>query len=180
VPARPDSAALDAWVAETAPRALAYARSLLRNPADAEDIVQDCYCRLLAKAGQYDLIADGLKLLMRSITNASINARTRRRNWFPLFGRDDGPAEDPPDARVLPVESRLEFAELGEAVKAGLAALPVNQRAAVELKALGHSQQEIAEILSTTPTNAGVLIHRGRTALADYLKPFLAVEGDDA
>jgi RNA polymerase sigma factor (sigma-70 family) len=180
VPVRPDPAALDAWVTATAPRAVAYARSLLKNPADADDIVQDCYCRLLAKAGEYDLPADGLKLLMRSVTNACINLRTRRRAWFPLAGREDGPADDPPDARVLPPESRLEFAEVGAAVKAGLAALPANQRAAVELKALGHSQQEIAEILNTTATNAGVLIHRGRQTLAGFLKPFLDAEGGDA
>jgi RNA polymerase sigma-70 factor (ECF subfamily) len=47
------------------------------------------------------------------------------------------------------------------------------QRAAVELKALGHSLQEIAEILDVTPTNAGVLVHRGRQELARQLAPYL-------
>ena len=57
---------LDAWVLATAPRAVAYARSLLRNPDDADDIVQDCYCRLIAKATVYDLPRDGFKILLRT------------------------------------------------------------------------------------------------------------------
>ena len=58
----------------------------------------------------------------------------------------------------------------------GLARLPPQQRAAVELKSYGYSQHEIAEILHVSPSNAGVLVHRGRQALAAYLTPFLAQE----
>ena len=54
-----------------------------------------------------------------------------------------------------------------------LARLPVAQRAAVELKALGYSLTEIAEAVGVTPNHAGVLVHRGRLALADHLTPFL-------
>src|SRR5207248_8790329 len=68
---------LDAWVLETAPRALAYARSLLGDLDQAEDVVQDCYCRLLAKADVYDLPRDGLKLLFKAVGNACINRATR-------------------------------------------------------------------------------------------------------
>ena len=51
----PAVADLDAWVLSTAPDAVAYAVSLLRDRAAAEDVVQDCYCRLLQKADVYDL-----------------------------------------------------------------------------------------------------------------------------
>src|SRR5439155_26473074 len=47
-PAAPGN--LDAWVLATAPRAVAYAAALLRDAVLAEDVVQDCYCRLLQKA----------------------------------------------------------------------------------------------------------------------------------
>jgi RNA polymerase sigma factor (sigma-70 family) len=168
---------LDAWVIATAPRATAYARSLLRNPDDADDVVQDCYCRLLAKADVYDLPADGLKLLLRAITNACINLRTRRRPWFRLVRDDDSP-DDPPDPRAVPADAAAAGGELAAAVAEALARLPLQQRAAVELKALGHSQQEIAEMLSVSPSNAGVLVYRGRQALAVALAPFL--DGDTA
>ena len=63
--------------------------------------------------------------------------------------------------------------ELSVAVNEALADLPVNQRAAVELHALGHSAAEIAQILETTGGNVRVLLHRGREQLACRLKPFL-------
>ena len=54
---------LESWVAATAPRALAYARTLIRDQTEAEDLVHDCYSRLLSKVDQYDLPADGTPLL---------------------------------------------------------------------------------------------------------------------
>ncbi len=170
---------LDAWVLETAPRAVAYARSLLRNPDDADDIVQDCYCRLLAKAEVYDLPRDGLKLLLTAISNACINLRTRRRSLFRLVRTDeDGveQAEDPADRTAAAPEDRLAHQELADGIAAGLTTLPPQQRAALELKSLGHTQQDIAEILCVTPTNAGVLVHRARQALAAYLAPLMGEE----
>src|SRR5690606_27728205 len=70
---------LDAWIVATIQRALAYAISLLGNRADAEDVVHDCYGRLLARAEIYDLPRDGTKLLFKAITHACINHTQRRR-----------------------------------------------------------------------------------------------------
>lgn len=69
-------------------------------------------------------------------------------------------------------------AELERAVARALAGLPDTQRAAVELKGLGHSLREIAGILEVSPSNAGVLIHRGRQALTRLLAPFLEYRPD--
>jgi DNA-directed RNA polymerase specialized sigma24 family protein len=38
------------------------------------------------------------------------------------------------------------------------------------------SKEEIGEALGVTATNAGVLVYRGRKALAAALEPFLATE----
>lgn len=168
---------LDEWVLETTPRATAYARSLLGNTHEAEDIVQDCYCRLIAKANTYHLRRDGLKLLLTAISNAAINLRTRRKPMFRLTrtdGSGEEAAEDPEDAKAARPEAAVEQSELESAIAKGLVLLPTQQRAAVELKALGYSQNEIAEMLGTTPGHAGVLIHRARQMLAQYLAPFLA------
>jgi len=175
----PDGAAsnqLDEWLLASAPRAVAYARSLLRNPHDAEDIVQDCYLRLLAKSNAYDLPRDGMKLLLAAITNASINLRTRRKPMFGFFRSDDDATEEPEDRTAVAPEEATVGLELNEALAVALGQLPKHQRAAVELKALGYSQNEIAEMVGVTPTNAGVLIHRGRQALEVLLAKFLQVE----
>lgn len=176
-PASPD---LEAWVLASAPRAVAYARSLLGNKDAAEDIVQDCYGRLIAKAHQYDLIRDGTKLLMASISNACINATMRRKPVVSLATITAGEESsyDPPDRTTASADEVASGNELEKAMASAMAELPVMQRAAVELKALGHSQQEIGEMLKTTASNAGVLIHRARQTLAKRLAPFL--EGDDS
>jgi RNA polymerase sigma-70 factor (ECF subfamily) len=160
------------WIVQTAPRALAYARTLVRNEAVAEDLVQDCFQRLLAKADRYDLPTDGARLLFKSITNACINWTQRRR---PILSLEQMQGEGS-DACVSPESGPLEtalFSELSQAIDAALAELPIEQRAAVELHSLGHDANEIAEALETTPGNARVLLHRGRARLAERLKPYL-------
>ena len=169
---------LDDWVRVTAPRAVAYARSLLRNPHDAEEIVQDCYGRLLAKAGVYDLPRDGLKILLTAISNACLNLTSRRRKFLRLIRKEEieETVDDPPDHTA---RSPVEFAcgnELAEAVAVALRKLTPQQRAAIELKSLGYSQQDIGEILKVTSNNAGVLVHRARSALAEMLAPYLERE----
>ena len=64
------------WLAAPAP---VYAGPL-RNRTAAEDVVQDCICNLLRKPGKYDLLRDGIPLLMKSVTNACLkkNARDAR------------------------------------------------------------------------------------------------------
>ena len=167
------AAALEAWVLATLPRAVAFARSLLRDHAAAEDVAHDCYCRILAKADVYDIPRDGTKILFRAITNACIDRTSRDRRHQSL---DPDPDQDgvpePADFRMPDPADAATRRELEDALDAGLAQLPPAQRAAVELKALGYSLQEIAEAVGVTANNAGVLIHRGRQALAKHLTRF--------
>lgn len=164
----------NAWLLANLPRAVAYAASLLNDRTTAEDVVHDCVCRLLRKSHEYDLPRDGVKLLYRSITNACINQNTRRRPHLSLFAGDDEPAA-PTVADVSALEPVHDAVgkELEEAVASGLQMLPTNQRAALELKSLGHSMQEIARALDTSTGNAAVLVHRARQTLARHLSPFL-------
>ncbi len=170
------SEVVDAWVRETLPRAVAYARSVVRDPNTAEDIVHDCYCRLLRRAEVYDLPRDGTKLLYRAITNACINWFQRERVLFSLDapGGDGRPLRDSlSPARTQPPDGRLQQTELERAIEHGMDELSPMQRAALELRILGHSVQEIADTLGLTVTNAGVLIHRARQSLATILAPLL-------
>lgn len=162
---------LEEWLLDVIPRAVAYARTLVNPPPTAEELVQDVLCRLLEHE-EYDLLADGEKLLFRSVTNACINAVTRRRQLLSLDddGHDGEPlysclssacGEDPAEVTA----SR----EMLEEVERGLMELPETQRAAVELKAMGNSLKQIAEVLDVSASNAGVLVHRGRKALKERL-----------
>lgn len=163
---------LDAWVLNTLPRAVRYAQSLLSNSSDAEDLVHDCYCRLLQKSSRYDLARDGTKLLYRSITNACID-RARKGQRTVSIHRGDN--EDQTDHMMIDRKAEtpaaiVEQRELVDAVGLALARLPVEQRAALELKSMGYSLAEIADAVEVSESNAGVLVHRARRAVADYLK----------
>ena len=169
-----DSGDADAWVLSTLPRAVAYAAGLLRDRASAEDIVHDCYCRLLRKADVYDLPRDGTRLLFRAITNACIDV-SRGRGPVGSYDQweDDRRSLELADVSAAEPWRQMEHRELQEAIGRGLDELPPMQRAAIELKSMGHSLQEIAEALGVTLSNAGVLIHRGRQALARRIGRFI-------
>jgi RNA polymerase sigma-70 factor (ECF subfamily) len=166
----------EAWVLATLPRALAYARSLLRDRSLAEDVAHDCYVRLLAKAATYDLLKDGTKLLYKALTNACIDKNYRDRRMVSLEAeslKESTGAPPFPDSRACDPHDLAAHHELEEAVAIELEGLTVAQRGALELKSLGYSLEEIALALDTTTTNAGVLVHRARKILAGRLARFL-------
>jgi RNA polymerase sigma-70 factor, ECF subfamily len=173
----------EAWVLATLPRALAYARSLLRDRALAEDVTHDCYVRLIAKAATYDLPKDGTKLLYKSITNACIDKNYRDRKMVSLEAEtllESTGTPLFPDSRACDPHDLAAHHELEEAVAIELEALTLAQRSALELKSLGYSLEEIAESLDTTPSNAGVLVHRARKILAGRLARFLEEPPDES
>lgn len=162
---------LDDWARRVVPRALAYARSLTRDQARADDLVQECLYRLLRRAAHYDLVADGVKLLFRAISNLAINQAARDRSLASLdAGGDDDRRFEVEDRLAVMPEHGLARQELQDAISAAMAGLPPLQRAALELRALGQGKAEIAEVLQVSESNAGVLVFRARQALAEALK----------
>lgn len=170
VPAANTANALDDWVRQTLPLAVAFARSLLRDKVAAEDVAHDCFCRLLRRADIYDLPNDGTKLLFRALTNACINHTQREKPVLSLGEADD--SAQVIDRNGVAPEAHAQASELEQAIERGLAQLSVTQRAAIELKSLGHTLQDIADTLGLTPTNVGVLIHRARQTLSVELAPY--------
>ena len=86
--------------------------------------------------------------------------------------RSGAPETVPDDSGECPERTAM-GRELEKAIGAALELLPMPQRAALELKALGHSLEEIADALEITANYAGVLIHRARQAMARHLAPFI-------
>lgn len=169
---RDRSAALEAWIAGSVQGALAYAQSLVRSRADAEDLVQDCYRRLLEKANEYDLPREGTKLLFRAVTHACINWIERRRPEVSLEAGESGGSRLADRSQATPEQTAM-GRELESAIAAALERLPVTQRAAIELVSLGYSIGEAADMLDITEGNARVVLHRARQSLAAHLKSFL-------
>ncbi len=167
---------IDVWATEIAQRALGYAITLVRNRQDAEDIVHDCFRRLIAKSHKYDLPHDGTKLLFKSITHACINHSQRQRpesSLDELEFVEQSAGSVLADRRAVDPLENVMGRELERAVEAAMNKLPMAQRAAVELRVLGHTLIEVAEMLDISHANARVLLHRARTELAVQLSAFI-------
>ena len=164
---------LDVWIRMTLPRALGYARALLRDSATAEDVVHDCYARLIKHAARYDLPRDGLKILLRSISNACIDQRARERVLLSLDGGPDTLTSEIVDRQSPDPPQEAIASELANLIEKALAKLPVGQRAAIHLSGLGYTLLEVAELLGTTHGNVRLLVHRARKTLEVDLSPFM-------
>jgi RNA polymerase sigma factor (sigma-70 family) len=170
------------WVLAVGPHALAYARSLVRDPSRADDLVQECFFRLLRKADVYDLERDGLKLLFKSISNLCINQSTREKTLLSLDGIGE-PESEPipvPDLAHLRPEQILQHRELEAKIDQAMSQLTPLYRAAIELRALGFTKEQIGDSLEISTSYAGVLIHRGRQALAKELEKLQVKISEDS
>lgn len=180
VPSRPVDQDLNTWVSESAQQALGYAWTLVRRQEVAEDLVQDCYRRLLARSQHYNLPRDGTKLLYRSITNACINWTQRHHSETSLEQIQQASAGKSQKLLDRTASEPIQIVmqrELEQTVEMAMNELSVEQRAAIELRSLGHSLVDVADMLNLSHGNARVILHRARTILAEKLRPYLEEDG---
>ena len=181
-----DKATFTAQAMEYMPSLYSAALRMTRNPADAEDLVQETYLRAYRGFGSYQ---DGTNLkawLYRILTNTFINryrAAQRRPDetdldevedfylYRRLGGLEGARASRSAEDELLDV---LTEGEVREAVES----LPENFRLAVLLADVeGFSYKEIAEILDIPIGTVMSRLHRGRRALQKRLYEFAAARG---
>ena len=152
---------------------------MARNPADAEDLVQDTYSKAYAAFGQYK---DGTNLkawMFRILTNTYINAYRKKQRQPQQTSTDTFEdyqfaklSENPTSGlRAADVEALAGLPDT--AVTQALASLPEDFRLVVYYADVeGFSYKEIAEIMGTPVGTVMSRLHRGRkqlrAALADY------------
>ncbi len=114
--------------------------------------------------------------LLRIVTNACYD-EMRRRKRRPVSSLDALYIEDPtPDAEVFvskqeSPESSAARHELDQAIQAGIAELPEDQRVTLVLSDVqGMSYEEIAEVTSTNLGTVKSRLSRARAKLRDYLQ----------
>ena len=160
-----DQQAAAAFVRRFQRRAYGLARTIVRNPRDAEEVAQDAFLRAWRYAAGYDpRRGTVLTWLLTIVRNVAID-RTRLK-----------PAE-PLDPEVLASKLQLEAARAAheegsqlaerEQLREALAVLPVEQRRALLLAAyFGRTAGEVAELegipLGTAKTRIRTAMHRLR------------------
>ena len=159
---------------------------MTRNPADAEDLVQETYLKAYRGFGGFTEGTNLKAWMYRILTNAYINryrAKQRRPDESDLDEVEDlylyrrlGGLEAAAAGRSA--EDELFDALTDDTVKAALEALPEQYRMAVLLADVeGFSYKEIAEILDVPIGTVMSRLHRGRKALQKTLFEYATSTG---
>jgi RNA polymerase sigma-70 factor, ECF subfamily len=151
---------------------------LLGNEADAEDISQNAFLKAYENFAALANNPAAGGWLKKVTTNLSLNHLTRYRARWRFFSEMTSAEEETDFAATLPApstwEKELAEAEYRQVLEEVLMKLPNAQRIPLVLYHFeGMSYQEIAAHLKISLSKLKVDIHRGRLALARYLKPGL-------
>ena len=146
-------------------RGYAVAMRILKNGADAEDVVQDAFVKAWLSRRQWEAgRAKFSTWLYRVVVNKCIDMTRAQK----LEGLDDvpEPADDSIDA-VTGIQKKQVYGQLGDA----LDRLPPQQKAAVVLFYYEElSNQDVAEIMGLSVGAVESLLKRARKGLRDVLR----------
>lgn len=157
---------------------------MTRNPADAEDLVQETFAKAFAAFHQYRPGTNLKAWLYRILTNTFINSYRKKQREPQQSQAED--VEDWQIARAASHTSRgLRSAEVealdrlpDSDVKRALAELPEDRRMVVYYADVeGFPYKEIAEIMGTPIGTVMSRLHRGRRQLRELLADYAAQRG---
>jgi RNA polymerase sigma-70 factor, ECF subfamily len=151
------TSSFDALYREAAGDVHAYAWTLLRDRAAAEDVTALAFERAYRRRRRFDAARGSQRAWLFAIArNAALDELRRRKRSAALTFEPtaDEPTDDGPEP------------EQRATVRAALAALPAPERELVALKFhAGLSNAEIGALLGISETNAGTKVHRALTKL---------------
>jgi len=160
------------------------AMRMARNPADAEDLVQEAYTKAFSAFHQYKPGTNLKAWLYRILTNTYINLY-RKRQREPLQSNSDtiedwqlARAESHTSTGLRSAEAEALDHLPDSDVKRALQAIPEEFRLAVYFADVeGFAYKEISDIMNTPIGTVMSRLHRGRKMLRDMLADYAAERG---
>jgi RNA polymerase sigma-70 factor, ECF subfamily len=146
------------------------ARAIVRDDAEAEDVMQETYVRAYAALGQFEGRAQWATWLTRIAVNEAL-ARVRARGRFVAreateVMEDDVMAKEPPAVRSEGPEAAASARELGALVEHAIDELPDTYRTVFVLREVQElSTAETAACLDVSEELVKVRLHRARAEL---------------
>ncbi len=154
----------DALYRACAADVFAYAASLLRDRAAAEEVTAAAFERAFRRRSSFDARRGTQRAWLFGIArNAALDELRRRRRSAALSFEpaDDVPAGDDDEEEEEAIARRI-------TVRAALATLDPHTRELIALKFhAGLGNEEIATVLQISPSNAGTRLHRALTQLRE-------------
>jgi RNA polymerase sigma-70 factor, ECF subfamily len=158
---------------------------MTRNPADAEDLVQETMLRAYRAFDRFEAGTNLKAWLFRILTNTFINAYRKRSRQpqtselddvdeFSLYRRM---SQDTPGSNTSDPEQEFLDGIVSSEVKDALAALPEKFRTTVLLDVEGFSYKEIAELVGVPIGTVMSRLHRGRKFLQQRLYDLARARG---
>lgn len=142
------------------------AYSLLGNPQDAEDAVQEAFIRLWQKRDRVPVDEDLAAYCQQLVRNLCIDSLRRGR-----LAETDVMAENVRVADGQLASAKVENEEAVAQVEQAIQALPENQQRVVELRVMhDRSLSEIEQETGFSAVNVRVLLSRGRKKLQQLLR----------
>ncbi|HVR18273.1 MAG TPA: sigma-70 family RNA polymerase sigma factor [Polyangiaceae bacterium] len=155
-----------------AARLRAFVMRLVRNDADADDIVQETFLRLWLRAGEYERRARFVTWLCQIAHNLAVDRLRASNRWQPL-----------PDDDAMPISARqpslVDEKHRAEALERAIAGLPERQAAAIELvHRQGLTGTEASEVLGIGAEALESLLSRARRTLKAELSAWSNRDGE--
>ena len=143
------------------------ARAILRDDAEAEDVMQDAYVRAYEHLAQFAGRSQFATWLTRIAIHEAL-ARAERRRRTEQLGANDwnkgtGNEEVTVAANALNPEEQLSVSELGRALEDAILSIPEQYRLVLMMRDVEQlNTQETAAALDVTEENVKVRLHRAR------------------
>ncbi len=152
----------------------------LGDAHEAEDLAQNVFVQVYKSADRYRATAKFTTWLFTIARNLCLNEIRRRSRHraesldAPHPEHEDQPRHQFEDHKTFSPPDALLHGELEEKIQRALSNLPENQRVAILLCRQDElSYEDIAKVLGCSLSATKSLIHRGREALKQKLKPYL-------